>query len=64
MHSFIKFKSDLKINLLAESCYIRANAYQLWEDDSVRVKSSQQLWMRFVGDNLCKHNDGFPEVSD
>lgn len=64
MHGFIKFKNDLKINLLAESCYFRANAYQLWEDDSFGVKSSQQLWMRLVGDDLYKCNDGFPEVSD
>jgi len=43
MRGFIKFKNDWEIDLLAESCCIGANAYQLWEDDSVGVKSSQQL---------------------
>lgn len=43
MHGFLKFKNDLKINLLADSGYIRANASPLWEGDSVGVKSSHQL---------------------
>lgn len=29
LRSSVKFKTHLKINLLAESCYIRANAYLL-----------------------------------
>lgn len=43
MHGSLKIKNDLKINLLADGCCIRANAARPWEGDSDGVKSSQQL---------------------